>query len=77
MPSDLECCVYVVLPGSTAFVTAGRLSQSRERPDAVEPDPVSRVSAQPAADLRELFGRICFNWEASLREALMSPGAQN
>jgi serine/threonine-protein kinase HipA len=57
MPSDLECYVYVVLPGSTAFVTAGRFSQSpdrqgqpvgtfvygrryRERPDAVELDPV-------------------------------------
>jgi hypothetical protein len=26
MPSDLECYVYVVLPGSTEFVTAGRFS---------------------------------------------------
>jgi serine/threonine-protein kinase HipA len=33
MPSDLECYVYVVLPGSTAFVTAGRFSQSRNRQD--------------------------------------------
>ena len=31
--SDLECYVYVVLPGSREFVTAGRFSQSRDRPD--------------------------------------------
>ena len=31
MPSDLECYVYVVPPGSTEFVTAGRFSQSRDR----------------------------------------------
>jgi serine/threonine-protein kinase HipA len=30
MPSELECYVYVVLPGSTEFVTAGRFSQSRD-----------------------------------------------
>ncbi len=57
MAAQLECYVYVVLPGSTKFVTAGRFSQSRdrqgqpvgtlvygrsyrERPDAVELDPV-------------------------------------
>ena len=33
MPSDHECYVYVVPPGSTAFVTAGRFSQSRDRQD--------------------------------------------
>jgi serine/threonine-protein kinase HipA len=31
MPSDLECYVYVVLPGSPEFITAGRFSQSRDR----------------------------------------------
>ena len=31
MPTDLECYVYVVPPGSTEFVTAGRFSQSRDR----------------------------------------------
>jgi hypothetical protein len=31
MPSDFECYVYVVPPGSTEFVTAGRFSQSRNR----------------------------------------------
>ena len=31
MPTDLECYVYVVLPGSTVFVTAGRFLQSRDR----------------------------------------------
>lgn len=31
MPSDLECFVYVVPPGGTEFVTAGRFSQSRDR----------------------------------------------
>jgi len=33
MPSNLECYVYVVLPGSTEFITAGRFSQSRDRQD--------------------------------------------
>jgi len=33
MPSDLECYVYVVPPGSTEFVTAGRFSQIRDRQD--------------------------------------------
>jgi serine/threonine-protein kinase HipA len=31
MAAQLECYVYVVLPGSTEFVTAGRFSQSRDR----------------------------------------------
>jgi serine/threonine-protein kinase HipA len=63
MPSDLECYVYVVLPGSTEFVTAGRFSLSSDR----QGQPVGTfvygrsVSDQPAVGLRELFGRICFN----------------
>jgi hypothetical protein len=57
MAAQLECYVYVVLPGSKEFVTAGRFLQNRdrqgqpvgtfvygrryrERPDAVEVDPV-------------------------------------
>ena len=31
MPSDLECYVYVVPPGGSEFVSAGRFSQSRDR----------------------------------------------
>jgi len=31
MPSDLECYVYVVPPGSTEFITAGRFSLSSDR----------------------------------------------
>jgi serine/threonine-protein kinase HipA len=33
MPSDLEGYVYVLPPGSTELVTAGRFSQSRDRQD--------------------------------------------
>jgi hypothetical protein len=63
MPSDLEYNVYVVLPGSTAFVTAGWFlpgprsagptggrfidgRRYRERPDAVELDPVQLMLRQ-------------------------------
>jgi hypothetical protein len=28
MPSNLECYVYVVLPGSTEFLSAGRFSRA-------------------------------------------------
>jgi serine/threonine-protein kinase HipA len=31
MPAQLECYVYVVMPGITEFVTAGRFSQIRGR----------------------------------------------
>ena len=64
MPPQAECNVYVVLPGSSEFVTAGRFSLSSER----QGQPVGTfvygrsVSAQlQAVDLRELFSRICFN----------------
>ena len=56
MNSELECFVYIVLPGATEFVTAGRFRwiadsdvsigqfvygrSYRERADAVELDPV-------------------------------------
>ena len=56
MTSDRECFVYIMLPGATAFTTAGRFRVTgrggvafgafvygrryREHPDAVEIDPV-------------------------------------
>ena len=65
MTSERECFVYIVLPGETEFVTAGRFRWTeggdgavgrfvygrsyRERPDAVELDPVElRLSARSA-----------------------------
>ena len=82
MPSDLECYVYVVPPGSTAFVTAGRFSQSRdrqdqpvgtfvygrryrERPDAVELDPVQLRLRQGPFETARLGGFF-----GALRDAL-------
>jgi serine/threonine-protein kinase HipA len=82
MPSDHECYVYVVLPGSTAFVTAGRFSQSsdrqgqpvgtfvygrryRERPDAVELDPVQLRLRQGPFETARLGGFL-----GALRDAL-------
>jgi len=82
MPSDLECYVYVVPPGSTEFVTAGRFSQSRdrqdqpvgtfvygrryrERPDAVELDPVQLRLRQGPFETARLGGFF-----GALRDAL-------
>jgi serine/threonine-protein kinase HipA len=82
MPSDFECYVYVVLPGSTEFVTAGRFSQSRdrqgqpvgtfvygrryrERPDAVELDPVQLKLRQGPFETARLGGFF-----GALRDAL-------
>lgn len=65
MAAEAECFVYVVLPGDTQFVTAGRFElqqdrqgravgafvygrRYRERPEAVELDPVElRLGARP------------------------------
>lgn len=65
MAADQACFVYVVLPGETQFVTAGRFElqedrqgrrvgaffygrRYRERPEAVELDPVElRLGARP------------------------------
>ena len=70
MTSDRECFVYIVPPGATGFVTAGRFRLSagpagdpvgafvygrryRERPDAVELDPVElRLSDRVYATAR-------------------------
>jgi hypothetical protein len=59
MPTDLECYVYVVPPGSTEFVTAGRF--------LLQP-------AEAEAILRRIFTTVASSWEASLREASVSPG---
>jgi serine/threonine-protein kinase HipA len=73
MAAQLECYVYVLLPGSTKFVTAGRFSQShdrrgqpvgtfvygrryRERPDAVELDPVQLKLRQGPFETARLGG---------------------
>ena len=61
MTSERGCFVYIVLPGATEFVTAGRFRWTgdgtgaigrfvygrlyRERADAVEVDPVERPRA--------------------------------
>ncbi len=77
MSSERECFVYIVPPGATGFVTAGRFRLSedsagpvgafvygrryRERPDAVEFDPVElRLSSQvyETARLGGVFGAI-------------------
>ncbi len=78
MTSERECLVYVVLPGATSFVTAGRFRVTtgptgdsagafvygrryRERPDAVELDPVElRLSSRvhETARLGGFFGAI-------------------
>ncbi len=77
MNSERECFVYIVPPGATEFVTAGRLRLSeddagpvgafvygrtyRERPDAVELDPVElRLSSQvyETARMGGFFGAI-------------------
>ena len=78
MTSDRECFVYIVPPGATGFVTAGRFRLSagpagdpvgafvygrryRERPDAVELDPVElRLSdrAYATARLEGFFGAL-------------------
>ena len=78
MTSERECFVYIVLPGATSFVTAGRFRVSagasgdpvgafvygrryRERPDAVELDPVElRLSSHiyETARLGGFFGAI-------------------
>lgn len=62
--ADQECFVYVVLPGQTRFVTAGRfvLRRSyRERHDAVELDPVElRLKPEPFQTVRMggFFGAV-------------------
>lgn len=77
MTSETECFVYIVLPGETDFVTAGRFQlddgspgpigrfvygrRYRERPDAVELDPVElRLSSQvyETATMDGVFGAI-------------------
>jgi len=77
MTSERECHVYIVLPGGTAFVTAGRFRVTtggagplgefvygrsyRERPDAVELDPVElRLSGRVYETVRMggFFGAI-------------------
>lgn len=77
MTSDRECFVYVVLPGQTDFVTAGRFRweetragrvgsfvygrRYRDRPDAVELDPVElRLSGRvyETARMEGFFGAI-------------------
>lgn len=78
MTSERECFVYIVLPGATEFVTAGRFRRSegrrgepvgafvygrryRERPDAVEFDPVElRLSGRvyETARMGGFFGAI-------------------
>jgi serine/threonine-protein kinase HipA len=78
MNSERECFVYIVLPGTTDFVTAGRFRVSRdragvpvgafvyrrayrERPDAVEIDPVElRLSSRTyeTARMGGFFGAI-------------------
>ena len=77
MTSERECFVYIVLPGATEFVTAGRFRWTedgdgavgrfvygrsyRERPDAVELDPVElRLSGEvcETARLQGFFGAI-------------------
>lgn len=77
MNSERECFVYIVPPGATEFVTAGRFRLSRdraepvgafvygrtyrERPDAVELDPVElRLSGQvyETARMGGFFGAI-------------------
>ncbi len=77
MNSERECYVYIVLPGQTEFVTAGRFRLTpgspgpvgafvygrsyRERPDAVELDPVElRLSSQvyETARMDGFFGAI-------------------
>ncbi|MEB3322455.1 MAG: type II toxin-antitoxin system HipA family toxin [Synechococcaceae cyanobacterium] len=82
MPPPPECFVYVVLPGSTEFVTAGRFSVSsnrqgqpvgtfvygrryRERPDAVELDPVQLRLRQGPFETARLGGFF-----GALRDAL-------
>jgi hypothetical protein len=44
MPVDLEYNVYVVLPGSTAFVTAGWFSRGRDRQDQPLPDSLTAAA---------------------------------
>lgn len=76
--ADQECFVYVVLPGQTRFVTAGRFvlrrdrrgdavggfvygRSYRERPDAVELDPVElRLTPEPfqTARMGGFFGAV-------------------
>lgn len=73
MPPQPECYVYVVLPGGTEFVTAGRFSLNsdrqgqpvgtfvygrryRERPDAVELDPVQLRLRQGSFETARLGG---------------------
>ena len=77
MTSERECFVYIMLPGTTEFVTAGRFRwvddgevpvgqfvfgrSYRERPDAVELDPVElQLSDQvrQKARLQGFFGAI-------------------
>lgn len=77
MTSERECFVYIVQPENAAFVTAGRFQwtddgndgigrfvygrRHRERPDAVELDPVElRLSDQVAETARMdgFFGAI-------------------
>jgi serine/threonine-protein kinase HipA len=82
MSAQLECYVYVVLPGSTEFVTVDRFSLSsdrqgqpvgtfvygrryRERPDAVELDPVQLRLRQGPFETARLGGFF-----GALRDAL-------
>jgi len=77
MTSERECHVYIVLPGQTEFVTAGRFRLEgrggdrvgqfvygrsyRERPDAVELDPVElrlASTVQETARMDGYFGAI-------------------
>ena len=67
MTSERECYVYIVPPGATSFVTAGRLRTRavdgvpvgefvyrrayRDRADAVELDPVELTAARHVANL--------------------------
>ena len=72
MTSNRDCYVYIVLPGETAFVTAGRFQTTltddaaigrfvygrryRERPDAVELDPVELRLAQGVFETGQMDG---------------------
>ncbi len=77
MTSERECYVYIVPPGETAFVTAGRFRLTdhssgpvgtfiygrkyRERPDAVEIDPVElrlQTGTFETASMAGFFGAI-------------------
>ena len=61
MSSDRECYVYIVLPGATEFVTAGRFRVSTGPTGDPAGAFVYGRRYRELAEAVELFSRICFN----------------